>query len=341
LRVAGVLPCGSEWGSRDVAWRSLLSTLNLVFLLDVLCQISRPDGLDSLHGDMGGSPGHGVQGLLVDFAVGIGSVLMLPSFGVRISTLNGVLRNTQALSDMAESRFFEAAWAKQSCKDLVICVMAWLLIVGSRALVYLSDYERVSWALCLVRLLLFAVCSGVLAACTLAISFWCHGLRELVDSFLLALASRRSLARSARSWKVRAALMRRVCFGLQGCFSILVCTVESIIFMACIELANGTTWYVLCLCAVIVLCLPAVLLRAGGVTSVCNKVPPVVSSLTGYKELDGSSMRFVQFVQSTKAGIYIYDTLFDHGTALRLMYVTAVVVFSISSNKIDLRALRS
>lgn len=337
LRVAGVLPCGSEWRLQDVAWRNLLSLLHLVFLLDVLCQLFNPAWRCKLEGN----PCHGGHGLLVDVAVGVGSFLMLPSLGVRVSTLNGVLRNTQALSKMAEARFFEVAWAKQSCKDLVLCVMAWLLIVGSRALVDLSKYDSESWALSLFRLILFAVCTGVMAASTLAFLFWCHGLRELVDSFLLALALRQSFRRSARSWKVRAALMRRICCGLQACFSVLVCTVELMIFMACIELANGTTWYVLLPIAAIVLYLPAVLLRAGAVTSVCNKVPPVVSSLTGYKELDEASMQFVQFVQSTKAGIYIYDTLFDYGVAVRLMYLTAVVVFSISSNRIDLRALRS
>eukprot|EP00441_Pelagodinium_beii_P031892 CAMPEP_0197626732 /NCGR_PEP_ID=MMETSP1338-20131121/5563_1 /TAXON_ID=43686 ORGANISM="Pelagodinium beii, Strain RCC1491" /NCGR_SAMPLE_ID=MMETSP1338 /ASSEMBLY_ACC=CAM_ASM_000754 /LENGTH=855 /DNA_ID=CAMNT_0043197287 /DNA_START=66 /DNA_END=2633 /DNA_ORIENTATION=- len=328
LKVFGVF--AEEWTWLAVAYRSVIIALNM---LSFASCIGGMTGFVELVG------GHADYSLLqqplnsaarhtrwMELVISAGACFALPSTGITKKALDDNIKITEALQAAARMRKFGSNWARQVGQDFLVFLL--VLISALTLRVLSSDFT--SWY-CIMRLVLFTLSAGTIAAAAFGSLFWSRGLQCMIDSFLICLAHGSSVARSERSWKWMSALMRRMSSLNQLCLTLLAGTAALSAASILMDAANGHRADLLPY-VILIMYVPSVLWNSATLTDACKRVPPVVSSLCSHRVLDKDTLYLVQLIHMSEAGLYVYDTQLTRGIVQKFVYFTVVALCFTATN---------
>eukprot|EP00931_Biecheleriopsis_adriatica_P000241 TRINITY_DN10025_c0_g1_i1.p1 TRINITY_DN10025_c0_g1~~TRINITY_DN10025_c0_g1_i1.p1 ORF type:complete len:695 (+),score=115.59 TRINITY_DN10025_c0_g1_i1:49-2085(+) len=334
-QIVGLQPFGStsKWSRKGQVYRLFSVVLALAFFASSVLQlvkVTHPDLISSVLGEQPPRP----QAMIMDIVLGAGSCLVIPLLGLFPKSLNYEQNNLHSLRQMAVRRHFELNWFAMTSKDVTVLLLMWCLVISERTYTQLhleTTHDR-------VHRILFTLVFIQFSAAAFHFLFWCRGLCSLVDNYLVNLAKGIPSSRLERSWKIRVALMRRISSGFEACFCLLCLTSLLAVLALLFDVANGQTWSVLSR-ACILLYLPLTFWQSACVTDSCSKAPSAANSLIRHKDRGNDSFNVVQFIRSSEAGVYIYETRLTKGIVLKFVYFTMVALFSICTNLFDFKIM--
>lgn len=272
--------------------------------------------------------------LFTDLIIGFGAFLAPASLGVRLRVLKERHADTLKLHAMSQKRGFSGTWVTQASYDFLILAVVWIASVTERTRATVMKTN--STGLDRLHVALFTCASANLLCGAFSILMCCRGMTCMVDGFLLSVLRGRSLARCEHSWKLRMALMRRVCSRFERCCILLAVTATVAAFTMVVDMANG---YRLALIPsmIMVTYIPLAFWQMAAVTDVCKRVPPTVNSVICHTDSGNDALYLVQFIQASEAGFYVCDTLLSRGLVLKFIYFTCVAIFAASTNVFMIR----
>eukprot|EP00930_Biecheleria_cincta_P034385 TRINITY_DN23773_c0_g2_i1.p1 TRINITY_DN23773_c0_g2~~TRINITY_DN23773_c0_g2_i1.p1 ORF type:complete len:647 (+),score=85.53 TRINITY_DN23773_c0_g2_i1:178-2118(+) len=326
LRLGGMRPWTRKWRRASLLYRVLPFLLNAGFLASCVFRMSVGPELSE---DM---PATGR--LITDLVLGFSAFFGPACLGVGLRVLKERHTDTAKLHGMSQRRGFSGTWITQSSHDFLIVAVMWIASVTerTRATIMKTSFTGLD---CL-HVALFACAAANLLCSAFSILICSRGMTCMVDGFLLSVLRGRSLAGCERSWKLRMALMRRVCSGFERCCILLALTATVAAFTTLVDMANG---YRLELIphTILVCYFPWAFWQMASVTDVCKRVPPTVNSMISHTESGNNALYLVQFIQASDAGFYVYDTLLARGLVQKSVYFTGVALFAASTNIFQIR----
>eukprot|EP00930_Biecheleria_cincta_P088348 TRINITY_DN77582_c0_g1_i1.p1 TRINITY_DN77582_c0_g1~~TRINITY_DN77582_c0_g1_i1.p1 ORF type:complete len:653 (-),score=92.94 TRINITY_DN77582_c0_g1_i1:79-2037(-) len=326
MRVVGIEPWRPKqpWSCLNYMFRCWWMLANVLFLTSSVIKILR---LEFPH------ISRGSDWLFVDIVLGLSTFLVLPSMGLRPSTLRELQNNTDVLFNIAREKRFEKMWKMHVSKDFVAVIILWCAAVAERMR---HTFSHEFGVLDSVHICLFAMSSFTQASITHAIVLRARCLNCILERFLIDTATGQHKRRTELYWKARAALLRRLSIVMERCILLMVSTGTLIAFFLLLDIHSGHRTAVVAPGLLLLYSL-AMIWVVAGVTDTCQRMPPVISSLTARRWHGRDALHLVQAISASEAGIYVYDTKVSKSMIVKFVYVTGIALFGISTNILELR----
>lgn len=252
------------------------------------------------------------------------------------------------LAMYAKACGFAAQWEAASARHLIAVAAIWAVsvackLVGSLGLDCLETSERGA------PLGMFAVAYALTAALVYCQLHICCGFELAIDSFCLRFFQEGNLAKGIYEWNMLQAMLRRSAGAVEACFLAIATSILAVLMLTLREIwdASRLAWlaqasvapcsalwagWVLSPAALIFYCM----FMGATVTEKCLRAPSLVNSwITGEHDyIDNERQYFVQYIMQSSAGWYVRGVRLSVMWAVKIVYLFAVVVFTITSQSL-------
>jgi hypothetical protein len=276
-------------------------------------------------------------GLLSDVPISLGSLFCL--FSLRTHTgSHGLAKCYSWLSSYAFRYEFQAVWDRLCHWDLVASILVWMLILAERLRgtgVLQCAWEGNLNALVVLHVLSFASSTLLLMSLCFCMTFICHALTQIIDTFCTSLVSDDSLEGAVMKWNQAAAVLRQSSEAIQACVFVMQTTIILMFCLAVFDVHRSAQEdsgdvAMLVPSLLLVIGMSQVFFKAAAVTDRCNRVPSLINSLSfGDDEIDTERQYVVEYVRNSAAGFYIFELRLTSDMTLKGAHVLCVGVFAL------------
>lgn len=332
-RLGGALPWHKGYPRLSVGYQWVCCFLNvLIFIHSVVIMSGQLNSVTS-HA--------GLQGLHMpifysDTALTFGSAAGL----ILLGGFTGSSKTGSCL-DILHSYMKKQAPEKNSvllanCQDSSITLILWAFFVAGRLLCtfYLSHSKNLNLtALDAAQLAGVLVSSVSLMSLTIVILQLSRYLAGMVDAFCFNYYHKFDYKQAVHEWNVLQATLRMTCSAIQYCFVSLqtAVLVGAAALLLDFTLTKGTEW-ALTPNLVMLVAVSLIFLRAAAVTDACQRVTPVVNSISLDEDALTPNHQFlVNYITASSAGFHVFEVRLTIGLVIRLFYFAGLIAFTIST----------
>jgi hypothetical protein len=251
-----------------------------------------------------------------DLAVGLGSfMLMLSSFVSNRRHLDGL----SIIWAYSRRRQFSVEWARTTRNTFLFAVGWWCSVVVLRLCFFFVLKPETANGGHVFHLFGFIISSATLSSSLLLLAHVADGLRKMIDGFLVVL-SQRNMIETTKEWDIVVLIMRQVSDGHQWNFLAIALTAVLMVILLFFDLIkDGNMASIPNM--MIGFAIPLCLLSVAGPSSVCMKLPALVSMMRPC-ETFSENLELVSFLKESEAGFYVFDTRITLGFVFKFIYFT-------------------
>jgi len=235
----------------------------------------------------------------------------------------------------AQQHGFLVPWRVKSKRNLSIAALLWIYRVGAAVLhAYLSEDTNASHSIC--RCLFISLQAGMFLALVHSVSFTLIFLDLMLDAYSRELHQHLDWARGVCSWNKVQAMLHCEAAQMASCFLALQ-TSAALAFLCysarmkeAILKASGVGAAALFEAPALVIALSAflLLLKAGSITEICTRMPPVTNSIevTADNAVNYERQYLVNFIKNSEAGFYVKGTRLTAFLVLNYCYILGAII---------------
>lgn len=253
--------------------------------------------------------------LKTDVALALGSCAALSTGFLKRQEL---AQSRHVLRSCSNRRNFGAQWAQQTSLEALLIFLIWLLSSAMRILLNFQA-KHVNLISDILQSVLFVVSSLTLSTISLYVVSASVGMCKMVEGFLGVLILR-DVQAATKEWDIVVLGMRKASESVDWIFLTLGSTAVLVVFLCVFDFFHHQTLEVVPT-LLAALSIPRVLFAASSASSVCMKLPPLVSTMRPC-EAFSENLQLVVFLKESEAGFYVLDTRVTFGLVLKFVYFT-------------------
>lgn len=269
--------------------------------------------------------------------LGVGAMGALASSGI-LSGSKELLQVNCCLDEYSRQQMYEDGIVKTAGCDLIMLKLFFMVIVVVQYLDfnpvtrgYVDSGEVLEGTNHWISLAVNVCVSFVILSHTFYLLQVCNKLKGMVENFCIRVAEHRDFAASVKEWNVQQALVRKACISIEHSVAVLILVVMSVtpitLLQASVQGFSPSIFHRLLLVAMVAL----ILARGASVTDMCNRVPALVNAIAveNHQIMDKDRQYAVQYISSSRAGFFAFETLVGTDTVLKLAYVSCLLLVNI------------
>lgn len=260
---------------------------------------------------------------ILDALVAFGTMLCLLST-VRLKRSNVFITSNSLLRSYVRAWDLTERWEQLVRVDQVAMLSLWLCLVASRMWqVWMNDFAD---SLHIAGIVCFSLVSAVLTGLMYSILHALRALGLIIDAFCVSFVVDPDLEQAVRNWNILQAVLRRVSGAMERSFLFLLSTASAALVFPIIlvglqpAVAPG---------ALLILGIAQVSFCAGATTYKCDRVPALINSLHFGCDIDYMRSYVVEYVERSKAGVYVFEVRITAQMVLKSLYVGGAVLFGV------------
>jgi len=261
----------------------------------------------------------------------VGALLSLMPFGLRRH--QKLLEETfNLVRGVSVERGYGDWDMSHSRRDAAVFMGLW---VGAIAATTLN--RRLAWGQSPVEIVPHAIFVAIFIAIVLclAYSIVCisRSLIVMVDAFCCDIVGSTQLEEIAHFWNLTQAVLRKASTDVEKCLLILCLILAISVPLLTVDVAilgaSGEDMPSLLPEAIVTCCILYALLLASMVSEKCTRVPALVNAISFGEGSDRARQHTVDYIASSAAGFYVFDTRLTSAMVVKTIYVLCIVVVGV------------
>jgi len=179
-----------------------------------------------------------------------------------------------------------------------------------------------------VYLSAFAVVAGVLMAVAFCLLHVCCALQTMIDSYGVSFLRSPDFGRAVHHWNILQAVLRKVSAAVDRCYVVLLTTGLAATLAPMLQGINNLAMLP---AMVTVLVVARISLHAGAISYKCDRVPPLINSVSFGEGLDYGRQYVVQYIFNSKAGFYVSEVRITVDMVLKCSYIGVAICFAVTT----------